>query len=865
MTSKTLTVLVLFSALGLLAQSDNLTQTFAAERARQVRDLAYEISLDLKGGEESYRGSVGIELELLRADPLVIDFSGKSIESVRLQGQAITDFTYSAEQGRLTLPATHLKPGKLRLDINFVGNFSRTGQGFHRFIDPADGLEYLYTHLEPNDAHRVYPCFDQPDLRATFLWEVVAPADWVVVANGAVASKTREGLRTRTRFARTKNFSTYISHLSAGPWAEFHDSGFRYPLGLYCRQSLAKHLDAKHLFEVTRKGFDFYESYFDTPYVYGKYDQIFCPEYNIGAMENVGAVTWNDDRAIFRQEPTADQVSGRDSTLYHEMAHMWFGDLVTMAWWNDLWLKESFATYMSYLAMEAAGVPDVWTKSSGAKDWALSSDQRVTTHPILATVPDVRAAASNFDGITYGKGFAVLRQLDHYLGGTIFRDGCRLYFKRHGFSAVTLQEFMAAMETVAGRSLAQWKDQWLGREGVNTVHLEYQTKAGRITQASIMQQPSRFNDVLRMHACDLGLYWLDAQGKLTRKQIVRVAYDGATTALPQLIGQDAPQLIVPNVTDIDFVKVVFDTQSLTWLRQHIHRLEEPELKSAAWRILYDMLRDGKFPPRAYFELALAQVPLERNEGQLEDMLRQLHDCVSRYIPDPGVATQFKVRLVDTVIDQLKRSEPGSDRQLPLFRILADDAVHPKQIGFIEGLLAGEIALPGFQMTNGRKWQLVLALAGHSQVRAEQWAKRVAAEDKSVQARNAQLTLAAMAPEPEHKQALWRQITEDAKLSLGEVTAIASGLFPKHQPEFIHQYIQPFFQVLPRLYQEREYAWVDRFVRLLFPDRGFEATVTAAHSFLEQKQTDPTLSRMVAGSLDDLERDIRIRQAWSKTP
>ncbi len=864
MTSYTLFALISFSTLGLLAQSDNLTQDFAAERSQQVRNLAYEISLDLKGGEETYQGTVTHAFELMTANDLVLDFSGKAIERVSLQGTPLSDFRYDAEQARLTIPAAQLKTGMTRLEIAFIGAFSHTGQGFHRFVDPADGLEYLYTHLEPNDAHRVYPCFDQPDLRATFTWEVVAPADWTVVANGAVAAKTREGTRTRTRFARTKNFSTYISHLSAGPYAEFHDAGFRYPLGLYCRQSLAKYLDADHLFEVTRKSFDFYEQYFDTPYAYGKYDQIFCPEYNIGAMENVGAVTWNDDRAIFRQSPTADDVIRRDTTLYHEMAHMWFGDLVTMAWWNDLWLKESFATYMSYLAMEAIGVPDVWTQSSGSKDWALSSDQRVTTHPILATIPDVRAAASNFDGITYGKGFAVLRQLDNYLGGTVFRDGCRLYFKRHAFSAVTLVEFMAAMESAAGHSLADWTAQWLGREGVNTVQLDYQSKAGRISAAKIQQLPSRFNDVLRVHATDLGLFWFDAQGKQTRKQVVRITYDGASTALPQLVGQEPPQLIVPNVTDIDFVKVVFDEHSLAWLREHVHQLEDPALKNTVWRILYDMVRDGKFPPRDFFELALAQVPLEQQEGLLESLLRELHTCVTRYIPDPGVATQYRVRFVDLAIAELKRSQPGSDRQSPLFEVLRQDAVHPKHFAYVAELLAGDATLPGFDLTGGRKWQLVLTLARHSHMQAETWAKRLAETDKSIQSHNARLTLQAMDPDPARKEALWRQITEDSDLSLGDVSAIAAGLFPRHQPEFIHEYIKPFFQVLPRLYQEREYAWVSRFVRMLFPEDGNEETVSAAHAFLEANLTDRTLSRMVEGSLDDLERDLRIRQNWSRT-
>lgn len=855
---------MLLMSTNLTAQENNQTQDFAKARSKQVGAIDYDLRFSFQPGKKHYDGEATLTVELKKEGDLTIDFSGKSINSVSVENKPITDFVFSNATGTLLIGQDHLGLGKQHIEISFTGTYSHQGQGLHQFVDPADGLEYLYTHLEPNDAHRVFPCFDQPDLRATYRFQVTAPHDWVVVSNGSKEREIRDGDRTRTIFKKTKPFSTYITQLTVGPYAAYYDQGFRYPLALYCRQSLASYLNPELWFETTRRGFDFFEEYFQIPYPFEKYDQIFCPEYNIGAMENVAAVTWNDARAIFRSKPTRDQILRRDLTLYHEMAHMWFGDLVTMEWWNDLWLKESFATYMSYLAMEAMGIEDVWTRSARSKDWAMATDQLVTTHPILATVPDVRAAASIFDGITYGKGFAVLRQLDNYLGKDIFRDGCRLYFKKYSWQAVTLDEFIGSLEEAAGFSLKRWVDVWLGKKGLNTAQLHYDIKDGVIENARIEQMPSRFNDVLRPHTMDLGLYH-DKGNKIgAPTETMRITYDGVSTPLPALNGKPAPALIVGNITDIDFTKVVFDAHSLQWLRENMGRISSSSTRKTIWRTLWAMVEDQRFHPKEYLQLAMAQIPSENNSQVLGTLLSTAGEVIFTQIPDEEEVRSKQMEVFDLCRQALATQTPGSGSQLILFEALVDHAYSSSQRAYMDAIREGKETIEGLPMTHSRKWQMLRSMAHHDHEKAMDLAKVLGEEDKSAEARNAQLAISALQPNSANKVEVWQRITHKQDLSLNETFALASGFFSRTQRELTKPFIQQYFEDLPTIYKKREYAFARRFASILFPRGGAEQTVAAARVFLERDDLDKTLKDMVHGQLDSLERTLRIRATWNDT-
>lgn len=845
------------------AQKDNQTQAFAAARAARVSNVAYALSLDLEKGRETYAGLVVIRFDLKSADgDLVVDFSGRAVTRLEMDEVEVKGFEFSDDEGRITIPGSALRAGANVLTIDFEGLFRHGGSGLHQFTDPADGLEYCYSDFEPNDAHRMFPCFDQPDLKASYEFEATAPSGWVVVSNAPVVHQLREGARTRTVFRKTKPFSTYLFHVSAGPYAFWQDTEFRLPLGLYCRKSVARDMDAERLFAATRKGFDFFEAYFEYPYPFGKYDQIFVPEFNAGAMENVGAVTFNE---IFltRSKPTRSQLNRRDMVIFHEMAHMWFGDLVTMKWWNDLWLNESFASYMAYLAMEATGVEDVWATASGSKEGAFRADQRVTTHPIVTEIPDIRAASNNFDAITYNKGLAVLRQLDSYLGQNRFRDGLRHYFQTYQWDNTTLSDFIGALGHVAGRSLEEWTQKWLESADVNTIRIEYRLREGRIADAEILQSPGASNDVLRPHAADLGLFYTNAEGVPELGKKIEISYDNARQLLPQLNGLQAPAFLLPNVSDYDYVKVSLDEHSLAWIRENFRSIADLETKTLVWRVLWVMVQDGQLSPKPYLEMALEQMRIEKQDGLLSGLSRNVQRVIATYIPNREEQFQYNARFFDLAKTMLAAQKPGDDLQQTWFMALGNSAWQPQQLNFLEQILTGEVELKGLPLDNRRKWSMIGQLVAYGHPGVDLLIEKLKKEDDSSYAKNYLLYLSSLAPTMEAKKASWEKLTGSGDHSLTELGWIARGMSASPREDLVKPFIGPYFDYLPRAYEEREWEFVNRFAFRLFPTLGYEDTVKQARNFLKREGLDPTLRDLVMERLDDLERDIKIRKNWSE--
>ena len=488
---------------------DVLSQDEAVARARLVSDISYEIHLDLVAGASAYRGDVTIRFGYAAGDDgaagVFLDHRGGGIERIEVNGEEIESPT---GEYRIPLPASALQASNV-VRVSYEHEYDHTGDGFHQFIDPEDGSEYLYSNFEPYNAHRLFPCFDQPDLKASYDLTVDAPSDWELIANGPELGREQlEDGRLRRRYAPPERFSTYLFALIAGPYHVVRDEHRGVPLGFYCRRSLVRHLeeDEPELFEVTKQGLDFFGGFFDYAYPFGKYDQIFVPEFNFGAMENIGAVT-HSERMVFRDPPTDNQRLGRAEVLLHEMAHMWFGNLVTMRWWNDLWLNESFATYMAYLALvEATRFSSAWQAfNSGMKAWAYRQDQLVTTHPIAGQVRDTDETFLNFDGITYGKGAAVLKQLVAAVGVDGFREGMRIYFRRHAFGNTTLAEFLDAIGEGAGRDLHGWAALWLETASLNTLAASWEVEDGRLASLAITQTAPEDYPTLRPHRLDVAL------------------------------------------------------------------------------------------------------------------------------------------------------------------------------------------------------------------------------------------------------------------------------------------------------------------------------------------------------------------------
>ena len=544
----------------------NLTRDQAVERAALVTVDNYRIDLDLtdgdgKPGERTFRSVTTVTFDALAGADTVIDIAAGTVRSATLNGRELDVSGYDESTGiALSGLAEH---NVVVVDADC--RYSNTGEGLHRFVDPVDGEVYLYSQFETADAKRMFACFDQPDLKATFDVKVTAPQHWQVVSNGATVS-VDGGVHT---FATTPRMSTYLVALIAGPYARwddvYRDEHGEIALGIFCRATLAEFMDAERLFTQTKQGFGFYHKNFGVPYAFGKYDQLFVPEFNAGAMENAGAVTFLEDY-VFRSKVTRASYERRAETVLHEMAHMWFGDLVTMRWWDDLWLNESFATFASVLCQsEATEFTEAWTTfANSEKSWAYRQDQLPSTHPVAADIPDLAAVEVNFDGITYAKGASVLKQLVAYVGLEHFLSGLRDYFRAHAFGNATFDDLLAALEKASGRDLSDWGRQWLKTTGLNTLRADFDVDAdGRFTRFAVTQSGAAPGaGETRVHRLAIGVYDDDGSGKLVRVHREELDISGASTEVPALVGISHGKLVLVNDDDLTYCSLRLDAGSL---------------------------------------------------------------------------------------------------------------------------------------------------------------------------------------------------------------------------------------------------------------------------------------------------------------
>ena len=656
---------------------NNLLRSEAADRARLLDDLRYHVTLDLTG-EETFTSETRLRCRAREGADTFLDLTAVRLVSATVNGAPVADGAFDPEAGRLRI-------GGLSAETEIVvvaeHAYEHTGVGLHRFVDPVDGAVYLHTQFEPFDAHRVFPSFDQPDLKATFTFEVDAPAGWEVVSNAAATERPAEGAAGRWRFGTTEKMSTYITALVAGPYHFVHRDHRDIAMGLYCRQSLARYLDADEIFDVTAAGFDFFEDAFGQPYPFGKYDQLFVPEFNFGAMENAGCVTFSE-RHIFRSKVTEAEREARADTILHEMAHMWFGDLVTMRWWDDLWLNESFATYASYLGLvEATRFRSAWTSFAGAlKTWAYRQDQLPSTHPIVADAPDIETMKTNFDGITYAKGASVLRQLVAWVGQKEFLDGVRAYFARHAWGNTDLRDFLAALEEASGRPLSEWSRQWLETTGVNTMRASFEGTDTFDTFA-IEQEAVPDHPTLRSHRLAVGLYDYDTERRLRRRDRVELDVEGHRTSVDELVGMRVPDLVLLNEGDLAYTKIRLDPRSLATVTESLGTIDDSLARGLCWSAAWDMMRDAELPARRYLELVLANLGGEDQIAVVGGLLRNAESAAVVF-GDPANREPARRRLADHALDGLRAAPGGSDLQLAYIRAFASAARNDDHLALV---------------------------------------------------------------------------------------------------------------------------------------------------------------------------------------
>jgi aminopeptidase N len=834
------------------ASTNDLSRAEAHERARLLDVHSYDVVLDLtEQASDTFSTTTTARFRCTEPGASThLDLTAPRVRSVVLNGTAL-DGDAVFDGNRIALSG--LQEDNV-LVVEADGAYMRTGEGLHRFVDPVDGSVYLYSQFETFDAHRMYACFDQPDLKATFRLTVHAPSDWVCVSNG---ESSREG--DLWRFAETARMSTYVTALVAGPYASVHDEHDGIPLGLYCRRSLVEHLDPTDLFTVTKQGFDFYHRVFGYRYPFGKYDQLFVPEFNAGAMENAGCVTFLEDY-VFRSKVTDAAYERRAETVLHEMAHMWFGDLVTMRWWDDLWLNESFATYMSVLAqVEATRYTAGWTTFANTeKSWAYRQDQLPSTHPIAADIPDIEAVKVNFDGITYAKGASVLKQLVAWVGQEAFLAGLRAYFAVHEYGNTELRDLLVELEKASGRELSSWSAQWLQTAGVNTLRPCFAVDAGgRFTDFAVLQEAPEQWPTLRSHRVAVGLYDL-VDGALVRTGREELDIVGARTQVPALVGRPQPDLVLVNDDDLSYAKIRLDERSRRTLVEHVGDLQQSLPRALCWSAAWDMTRDAEMPARDYVALVLSGIGRETDIGVVQSLLRLAQSAVTLYA-DPAWAPQGRAALADAAQAALLRAAPGSDLQLVWARTLGALASREEHVALVRGLLSGDRGVDGLAVDHELRWHLlqrlvVLGLAGDDEVDAELERDATAAGQRhAAAARAGRPTMAA-------KSEAWRLAVEAGDLPNAVQSAVIGGFTQPEQQDLLRAFVEPYFEVIGEVWRTRTGEMAQNVVIGLYPSLVVDRSVVdRTDAYLKQEDPPPALARLLLEGRDGLARALRARK------
>ena len=844
----------------------NLTRDEARERARLLKVESYDVALDLTEGDERFESVTTVRFTSTSPGAATfIDLHGAHLRKVVLNGEDLDVAAYDEAKGRFPLPSL-TESNELVIDADCA--YMRTGEGLHRFVDPVDQNVYLHTQFETADAHRMFACFDQPDLKATFQFTVLAPGDWEVVSNAAVSSVDElpeapgkhgtVAAAKRWSFPATAVMSSYITALVAGPYHKVTSEHDGIPLGVYCRASLAPHLDADNIFEVTRQGFDFFHQVFGVRYPFGKYDQLFVPEFNAGAMENAGCVTYLEDY-VFRSRVTDAVVERRAETILHEMAHMWFGDLVTMRWWDDLWLNESFATYMSVLAQAEATRwgKGAWTTFANVeKSWAYRQDQLPSTHPIAADIPDMQAVEVNFDGITYAKGASVLKQLVAYVGLDNFLAGVRDYFGEHAWGNTELKDLLGALERTSGRDLSSWSKEWLETAWVNTLRPSFEVADGRFTTFDVLQEAPADYPTLRSHRVAIGLYSLSG-GELTRTKRVELDVIGARTAVAELVGVEQPDLVLINDDDLTYAKIRLDERSLrTLVEGGIGAFTESLPRALCWSAAWDMTRDGEMSTRDYVRLVVSGVATVKDLTVLQAVLRQARQAVQQYA-DPAWRAEGMALLAGELRSLIATAEPGSDHQLAYLQAFGPIATSAEDLALLRAILDGTEVPEGLAVDADLRWSLVHALVVGGELSEADIEAELQRDPTATGERSAALCRAAV-PTAEAKAAAWERII-GGKLANHIARTTISGFQDPHHIELLAPYREKYFAEAGRIYQEWTFDQASTFAVGCFPSLIIEEeTVRAAQDFLAAEERPHALRRLILEGADGVSRALRNR-------
>ncbi len=836
---------------------ENLTRIEAQERAALIAVRSYAVALDLTTGAETFGSTTTVEFTSTPGASTFIDAITRTVHSVTLNGVAL-DPSVVSDGIRIQLDGL---AAENTLCVVADAMYTNTGEGLHRFVDPVDNEVYLYSQFEVPDSRRVFAVFEQPDLKATFAFTVTAPGAWEVISNSVTPEPTDAGSGNKTwAFPPTHTISSYITALVAGPYAvvrsELTSSDGRViPLGLFSRKSLSQYLDADYLFEKTRQGFEYFEGKFNYPYPFDKYDQMFVPEFNAGAMENAGAVTFTETY-VFRSKVTDAIKERRVVTVLHELAHMWFGDLVTMKWWNDLWLNESFAEWASTMATaEATEWTEAWTTFAVMeKSWAYKQDQLPSTHPITATINDLEDVQVNFDGITYAKGGSVLKQLVAWVGRDEFFAGVASYFSKHAWGNTELNDLMVELEASSGRDLTEWTRLWLETAGVNTLRPDVAVDAaGIITGFTVLQTAAADYPTIRPHRLAIGFYDL-ADGSLVRTHRVEIDVDGPRTDVAELVGLARPALVLLNDDDLAYAKIRLDAASQDVALENLSSIESPLARAIVWGAIWDATRDAETAPRDFISLVLGNVATETESTTLRTVLGQVVLAATYY-----VAEEFRANTVTEVGDALwslaRHAEAGSDAQFQFVKFFASVASSASQLATVAALLDGSAPLDGLSIDTDLAWELLIALVAGGKAGSAEIDAALANDNTATGAQSAAQARAAL-PTIEGKQAAWASLIDVDTAPNTIVRVTAAGFLRANDTTLLEPFVDQYFAMLQSVWESRSFSIAEKLVLGLYPSPlASQALADATRAWLDANPEPLALRRLLIENLAGVERAL----------
>lgn len=804
-----------------------LSQEYAAFRQSQISHPAYTLSLDLEADNDSFSGAVMISFEISEnnSSPVTIDYDSGNIESIEVNGNVVN---WDYEKWYISLAAELFTAGNNTINISYQRPFATDGAGLHKFTDPENGEIYLYTNFEPYDANRLFPHFDQPNLKAPLTLTVLAPDEWQIIANTRETEITEQGSRRLWTFPASAVISSYVYAMHAGPFTQWQDQAGNIPLRLFARNSIAPFVDTDSWFTPTKQSFAFFQEYFDVPYPFGKYDQVIVPDFNAGAMENVAAVTFSE-RYISRGEQSIAGERRIASVISHEMAHMWFGDLVTMDWWNGLWLNESFASYMGNL--ELAGASDfenIWdTFYLGDKLWAYETDQLITTHPVELEVPTTADAFTNFDGITYGKGGSILKQLPFLIGEENFRQGVSNYLKKYSYQNTTLADFVNELALAADTNLDQWQKEWLYESGVNTIQADFSCTDNRISSLRLIQSVANVasaDKVLRSQRTQIGLYrYIDDQMILSAA--IPVTYSGAVTYVSEATGQPCPDMVFPNEGDWAYMKINFDDISVATLNEHINDFDNATSRIMMWQSLWDSVDAAQLPLTSFVDFALKNIGDENDDNVVRLVSDSLASAFSLY-SKLGNFDAEKAEIEAFIWAQLSSAEPGSELQKIWYASFVGRAHTPAALDYLAELLNGSISLPGLEIDQDKRWALIISQNRYQHGEYQALLNAEKLNDTSDQGNNMGLAAEAIRPDAGTKQTWLDVIINDPdSLKLATLRTVMGYLLPNEQTTLREQFAERILNAIPAINTSGTQEYVGEFVGNLSPAQCTPASVS----------------------------------------